>query len=232
MFILTGDTHRDFSKIELFWQSHNYLSNDLTITVLGDAGINYYSDKQDIILKEQLSKLPISLFFIHGNHELRPANISTYKEVEMFGSSVYREEKYKNLIFAKDGEVYLIENKKILVIGGAYSADKYTRLARGEKWFADEQPSQTVKKQTEENLKRFNWDIDYVLSHTCPIQYEPIDTYTLKIDQSKVDKSTEIWLSEIEKTLSYKKWFCGHFHIDREVDKILFLYEKFVNLDC
>jgi len=29
-----------------------------------------------------------------------------------------------------------------------------------------------------------------------------------------VDKSTEIWLDEIEEQLDYKKWYCGHYHIE------------------
>ena len=38
----------------------------------------------------------------------------------MFDGKVFIEEEYPNLIFAKDGEIYNINNKSFLVIGGAY----------------------------------------------------------------------------------------------------------------
>ena len=43
---------------------------------------------------------------------------------------VWVEDKYPNLLFAKDGEVYDFDGYKCLVIGGAYSVDKYWRIFR------------------------------------------------------------------------------------------------------
>ena len=58
---------------------------------------------------------------------------------------VYYEEDYPNLLFAKDGEIYNFNKHKVLVIGGAYSVDKYFRLARGYNWYESEQPSEKNK---------------------------------------------------------------------------------------
>ena len=112
---------------------------DNMLIVLGDVGINYYLNEEDKNYKEYLKKLKLKLFCVRGNHEERPENISTYKEVEMFGGKVLIEEEYPNLIFAKDRDNYNIDGKKILVIGGAYSVDKQYRLLHGYKWFKDEQ---------------------------------------------------------------------------------------------
>lgn len=51
------------------------------------------------------------------------------------------------------------------------------------------------------------WDnkIDVILSHTCPLKYEPSEVFLSGIDQSTVDKSTEKWLDRIEETIDYKK---------------------------
>lgn len=73
---------------------------------------------------QKIKKLNINLFCIQGNHEERPENISTYKEIDMLGGKVFIEEEFLSLIFAKNGEIYTIDNKKVLVIGGAYSVDK------------------------------------------------------------------------------------------------------------
>jgi ser/thr protein phosphatase family protein len=51
------------------------------------------------------------------------------------------------------------------------------------------------------------------------------------IDQSSVDDSTERWLDEIEKTANYKAWLCGHWHIDKRIDKLSFLFDDIVALD-
>jgi hypothetical protein len=46
------------------------------------------------------------------------------------------------------------------------------------------------------------------------------------IDQSKVDKTTEFWLSDIESKLVYGRWYFGHFHENREFENATMLYEE------
>lgn len=41
---------------------------------------------------------------------------------------------------------------KTIVIGGAYSVDKFYRLSKGYNWFEDEQPSDEIKAYVESNL--------------------------------------------------------------------------------
>ena len=87
MVYITGDTHGNFNRIKNFCARNNTTKNDILI-ILGDAGINYDLDGKDEYLKYQLNKLPITLFCIHGNHEERPENISSYIEIELFGGKV------------------------------------------------------------------------------------------------------------------------------------------------
>ena len=119
MIYITGDTHRDFTRLDKM----EFNKDDLLI-ILGDAGINYYLNEEDNKFKEYLKKYDVKMFCIRGNHEERPEKINTYKEINMFGGKVYIEENYPYLIFAKDGEEYNIDGKRVLVIGGAYSVDK------------------------------------------------------------------------------------------------------------
>lgn len=181
MIYITGDTHRDFSRIyKLKKDSYNML------ILLGDVGINYYLNEEDKNCKEYLKKLKLKLFCVRGNHEERPENISTYKEVEMFGGKVFIEEEYPNLVFAKDGETYNIDGKKILVIGGAYSVDKQYRLLHGYEWFKDEQLTEIEMDNILNKIKGMHFDI--VLTHTCPYKYEPREVFMRGLDQTKVDK--------------------------------------------
>ena len=68
--------------------------------------------------------------------------------------------------------------------------------------------------------------MDVVLSHTCPLKYEPREVFLPGIDQSTVDKSTEQWLDTIEDKLTYTKWYCGHYHLQKTIDKMQFLFES------
>lgn len=148
MIYITGDTHGNFKRIKEFCQKMNTNTDDILI-ILGDAGINYHLNEFDDDLKRGLSKLPITLFCIHGNHEARPHTIESYEETKWRGGTVYIEPKYPNIIFAKDGEIYDFDGKKTIVIGGAYSVDKEVRLVRGWKWFKDEQPGRWAKRRVE-----------------------------------------------------------------------------------
>ena len=105
----------------------------------------------------------------------------------MFGGKVFIEDDYPNLIFAKDGEVYNIDGKSVLVIGGAYSVDKEYRIMYGHKWFKNEQLSVKEINDILEKVKGKHFDI--VLTHTCPYKHEPREVFMQGLDQSKVDKS-------------------------------------------
>ena len=78
------------------------------------------------------------------------------------------------------------------------------------------------KEQVKENRQ-----VDVVLSHTCPYKYEPVEAFLPMINQDTVDDSTEHWLDEIEEQLAYDAWMCGHWHINKRIDKLHFLFHDF-----
>jgi len=231
MVVLTGDTHRVFDRIFEFCVEYETTSEDI-IVILGDAGINYYLDSSDELLKEELLGLNATLFLIHGNHEERPYNIGNYEEMSWHGGIVYYEEEYPNLLFAKDGEIFDFNGKKVMVIGGAYSVDKNYRLSRKMPWFESERPDYFVKSYVESQLDRIDWKVNYVFSHTVPFSYMPREAFLPNIDSNSVDNSTEEWLETIEKKLNYERWFAGHYHIDWSMDRIQILFEDYLELDA
>lgn len=182
MIYITGDTHREFYKL------HD-IEKNMLITLV-DVGINYYLYKRDKMLKEQSNSYNIKPFCVQGNHEESPENISTYKEINMFGGKAFIKEEYQNIIFAKNGKLYDI-GKKVLVIGGAYSIDKNYRIIYGYPWFKDEQLS---KEEVDNILNKYKGQyIDIILSHTRPLKYESIEVFMKGINQSDVDKSMGIF---------------------------------------
>lgn len=226
---ITGDTHRDFARIQEFCEFAQTSQDDIMV-ILGDAGINYYLDETDINLKNELSEYPITFFCIHGNHEESPSEIDTYEEIEWQGGIAYAEPEYPNLIFAKDGEIYDFDGKKAMAIGGAYSIDKGYRLHNGMQWFETEQPDDTIMSFVENQLDKLKWKIDYIFSHTAPLKYEPTDVFIPGLNQENVDKTTEKWLDKIEDKLDYKHWFLGHYHTDRYEGRVSIMFEEIEEL--
>lgn len=230
MIYITGDTHRDFERIYEFCEENGTTQEDILI-ILGDAGINYFLNYQDEQLKQELSELPVTLFCIHGNHEERPTEIDSYEEQDWHGGIVYIEPEFPNLLFAKDGEIYELNGRRVLVIGGAYSIDKYYRLRNGLHWFETEQPDEFIKRYVQAQLDKAGWQVDDVLTHTAPLAYEPTWAFIPGIDQSRVDKTTEEWLDKIEQKLQYENWYCGHYHVEDQQGRVRIMFEDYIELE-
>ena len=229
MIYYTGDTHGDVEKLYTFKERFG-LTTDDTIVILGDAGWNYDQGTHDRLAKTFLKRMSVTIFSIHGNHEERPYNLPGYHEAEWHGGKVYVEDAFPNVLFGKDGEVYDLDGHNAIVIGGAYSVDKPFRLARGYRWFASEQPDDAIKARVEAKLESLGWKINVVLSHTCPQKFVPVEAFMSCVDQSAVDRSTEEWLDRIEDRLTYNHWLCGHWHIDKTIDRFRFVMDNFVTL--
>lgn len=225
MYYITGDTHGDFTRIERFCERFHPTRDDVMI-ILGDAGFNYYGGKRDQRVKQRMAEMPFTIFSIHGNHEMRPGKIPSYHLQQWHGGMVFVEDAYPSLLFAVDGEVFDMGGLQTIAIGGAYSVDKYYRLMNGWNWWPDEQPTPEMKKGIEKCLDYQHWKVDVVLSHTVPLKYEPVEVFLPQIDQSQVDKSTETWLDSIEDLLAYRHWYAGHYHTEKEIDRLTLLFES------
>ena len=229
MIYITGDTHRDFSRIKTFCKEHGTNQNDDVMIILGDAGINYFCDHRDDEYKRYLQKFPVTFFCVHGNHEMRPWHCAGMIVRDWHGAPAYHQEAYPNIYYAMDASIYHFAGYRCLVIGGAYSVDKYYRLSRGWHWFPDEQPTEEIKKQVDRAIAE-NSDISVVLSHTCPYQYIPKEAFLSSIDQSTVDDSTERYLDTVKERVNYQKWYCGHWHTNKAIDKMQFLFEDVMKI--
>lgn len=220
---ITGDVHGDFFELQQWCCAMELKKSDI-IVILGDVALNYFGGWKDYKRKKKANALGPEIFCIHGNHEMRPEDAGCYELIDWYGGKVWQQPEFPNLIFAKDGEIYDLDGKKVIVLGGAYSVDKYYRLAHDYQWFPNEQPSAEIKKFAEEQLAKVNWKVDTAFSHTCPYKYRPLEAMIHGIDQSTIDTTTEEWLDLIEDKLDYKKWYCGHWHINKRIDKMEFLF--------
>lgn len=231
-FFLTGDCHRNFSRFKDFIIQHPV--EQIGMIILGDAGININRETDDFYFKRALAKKypNITFYLVRGNHEERPNNVTGMCAMydQYVDGSVYLEPKFPHIKYFIDGGVYRINHLKTLVIGGAYSVDKFYRLERNLPWFASEQL--TAEEQTYIAARTKQEKFDIVLTHTCPITWEPTDLFLPMINQQQVDKTMENFLQEIKENISWKYWFFGHYHEDRmERPYVRMFYRDIVSLD-
>lgn len=230
-FYVTGDCHGNFDKICNFIKRNSDLKN-IVIFIVGDVGLNYFSDNRDIARKEELDRLNATFICLRGNHDKNHQKMDSYKKVNKYGGIMYKEKEFQNIFFTKDGEIYDINGCKIFCCGGAYSVDKYYRIENGWGWFEDEQPQKEDITNAVENIRKNNYKVNIIMTHTCPYFAIPKHMFLSGIDQSKVDNTTEIWLeSLLDNGLEFDKWFCGHYHLDGEYKDIEFLYKDFICLN-
>ena len=214
-----GDTHGNFDFLPYFCEENQTDYQDILV-ILGDAGLLYYGENkaQEKYLKKYVAEQPITIVCVRGNHEDRPKNRSKMEVVTICQKEIvgtfYYEPEYSSILYAIDGENYVIQGKTCFVVGGAYSVDKWYRLQMGWKWFPDEELT-----DEEMNLilsKTKNAKYDHIFTHTCPEPWEPTDLFLSCIDQNSVSKRMEKFLWALSKNFEWGHWWFGHYHTDRK----------------
>ena len=238
--LIAGDTHSSFNR---FRKIQRIVPKDEKwgVIILGDAGINFFLDhnQQDRDLKQHIKRnYPnLEFFCVRGNHEQRPELIPGMRlsrNNDVVGM-VYEEEEFPSIHYLLDGATYLINDKKTLVLGGAYSVDKELRLEREALgkyggWFPHEQLDSHERAMILNNVRGKHFDA--VLSHTCPVSWEPTEVFLSCVDQSKVDKTMEKWLEEVKDSITFDRWWFGHYHTDKMVNEKAFILFKSIKEFC
>lgn len=227
---ITGDTHGDMKRFSYLLDEPN--PKNVAVIILGDAGVNYYLNQRDKRTKEILKNYLFRFYLVRGNHEARPEDIETMIEIydQDVKNFVYMEPEYPSIRYLKDGGIYNINGYRTLVIGGAYSVDKFYRLERGWTWFDREQ-------LTGEELGNIRGEVfgekfDLVLTHTCPFSWRPTDLFLSFIDQDSVDNFMEYALENIKEEINWDVWLFAHYHTDRaERPGVEIYYRAIENLD-
>lgn len=93
-------------------------------------------------------------------------------------------------------------------MGGGLSVDQNHRIPRIS-WWPQEYPSQTEKDNAIKNLEANNWEVDYVITHTCPLSAMPsleplMPPWSPSFDDKKDDELSVWFDTEICPKLKYK----------------------------
>ncbi len=228
---LTGDVHgMPDDRFEAWnFPEGEELTRDDHLIILGDFSMPYDMLEDDSDLRE-LNAKPWTTLFIDGNHEQHD-HLASLPESEWHGGIVHRYPEYRNIIHLMRGEVYEIDGHSFFCMGGAQSMDKAIQQEWGT-WYPEEMPDESEYANAEQNLARYDWDVDFVLTHTCADRMleAAIGGNGLANAEIVTDELTD-FLDDLEDGLQYEHWFFGHFHNDCELDdKHTVLYQSIVDL--
>lgn len=213
---ITGDTHGAVaSRVGQLLYNNNVIPEETALIILGDAGLNYYSGKKDRKHKAEVEEKGVYVYCVRGNHEARPGEKLGMHLIndEFVGGAVWIEDEFPHIRYFTEWGIYNIEGMHTLVIGGAYSVDKYYRIAQGFKWFENEQLTDFEMDSCYRNTKDRHFDL--VLAHTCPKSWQPTDLFLGVVDQSTVDDTMEKWLDKLMANIDWDLYLFGHYHADR-----------------
>ena len=222
MIYVTGDTHAniDISKLNMdkFPQQKDLTKNDYLI-ICGDFGLVWDGSRREMWWQDWLSNKNFTTLWVDGNHE----NFDILYEfplMDKFGGKV--REIAPDIYHLDRGQVLTIDGKKIFVMGGARSTDKECRIEHIS-WWKQEMPSQEEMEHAISSLDKAGWSVDYVITHCAPRSVQK-----LIADWYENDPMVS-FLERIYADLNFKKWYFGHYHIDKQFnEQFVALYNKVI----
>ena len=238
MIFITGDIHGVPTKLlkknfpEQLSMKKNIENN--YVIILGDFGIIWDyrgEDKEEKYWLDYLEERPFATLFLDGNHDCFP-RINQFPVVDFYKGKAHQIR--NNVYHLIRGEIYEIESKKFFVFGGGQTHDiedglldmndpnlkrKKQLLKKqhkthfriiGKEWWPEELPNEDEMLNGLNNLEKYNYEIDYILSHT------PSTSNFYEISNcNHFDKNILTdYLDDIKTKTKYKKHFMGHMHID------------------
>ena len=231
MIYLTGDTHGDIDIGKITtrsWPLQKELTRDDYLIVCGDFGAVWSGDRKDDYLLKWHENKTYTTLWVDGNHENFDA-LSEYPVVQWHGGKVQLIRPH--VIHLMRGQIYNIGGKTFFTFGGGLSIDRADRK-EGRSWWPQEAPSEEEIEEARNNLAAHHHQVDYVISHAAP-QSVLWNHLPCRKAVMRLECPCEIFLEGVLRQVKYKAWFCGHYHLDTDVEemRVRVLYREIVELD-
>lgn len=248
---LTGDIHGNPIRLapDCFYEQNEFSreKENNTVIICGDFGV-VWSKEEIRTEKEKLDWLesrPFTTVFVDGNHD-NHKRLATYPIKEWNGGKVH--EIRPHVLHLIRGEVYVIEGKKFFCFGGASSHDisdgiipeenwkekaselekqgKYMYRVKDVSWWEEELPTEDEMDNGWENLKKHDYEVDYIITHSPPASVIALLGFGL-YEQDVLTR----YLEEIRAKTKFHKHFMGHMHVNRVLnEKDILLYEQIIRI--
>ena len=121
----------------------------------------------------------------------------------------------------------IVQHRRISNLHDGRSEYDRTHRIQGKTWFTEEIPNEQERATALETLDAADWACDFVITHCAPSSSaQGISEHTDRLEIHPMDEYTD-WLQTIQDRLTYRHWFCGHYHIDAQIqDKTTALYNR------
>ena len=222
MVFVTGDLHGNFERFKpkYFPEQARMTKQDIMICA-GDFGGVWFGDSRDDETLDWLERLPFTLVFVCGNHENYDA-LARYPVAEWHGGKVHRVRPH--VLHLMRGQVFELESYRFFTMGGAKSHDTNHRIDHIS-WWRQELPSDEEYSEALQNLERYNWQVDYIITHCAPTSIALMGSR-----HNEADRLTD-FLQEVRERAKYYYWLFGHYHDNKAVDeKHILLWEQIVQI--
>ena len=222
MIYVTGDLHGNFERFKpkYFPEQARMTKRDIMICA-GDFGGVWFGDSRDDETLDWLERLPFTLAFVCGNHENYDA-LERYPVDDWHGGKVHRIRPH--VLHLMRGQVYKLEGYRFFTMGGAKSHDTNHRINHIS-WWRQELPSDEEYSEALQNLERYNWQVDYIITHCAPTSIALMGSR-----HNEADRLTD-FLQEVQERAKYHYWLFGHYHDNKAIDeKHILLWEQIVQI--
>ncbi len=210
MIYVTGDFHgmiqrfgKTFLPEEPRWTAADYL------IICGDFGFLFQDDEEEQRQLDEIAKKPYTILWVDGNHENFHA-LARYPVEEWHGGRIHRIR--DNLFHLMRGQVFEIDGSTFFTMGGAYSIDRAWRK-KDESYWEEEQPTDEEYKEAAKNLKKHDFNVDYVLTHTAPAEI----IRRMNHVPDRHDAELTGFLDWVMYETKFRHWFFGHWHYDHDI---------------
>lgn len=232
MILVTGDCHGDFARLLTFDRGARFTKRDYVV-VCGDFGYFPEADVMDERL-DTLNAAPFTTLFVDGNHE-DFCSLNSLPEEQWMGGRVHFLR--PSVIHLMRGELFCVDGVKLFSFGGARSTDIRSGLfdvndyrfgendaelfedikaaeqaglmyrVVNKTWWREELPSQDEMARGLDRLKSAG-KVDAIFTHCAPDSVQ--STYFPDTDANEFTA----YLDTVRKTVKFKRWFFGHYHMD------------------
>lgn len=209
MIYVTGDMHGDFS---LFSQKKfKSIKEGDTLIVCGDFGFIWNGDSKEKKILDKLAKKKYTVCFVDGTHENFKL-IDKFPVVNFAGGKAHKIR--DNVLHLMRGQIFEIEGEKIFAMGGGESPDIDLRPNPAE-WSDLEIPSRSEMREGAQNLEKYNYKIDYVITHEPAQKIK--NFLKLKDNETANVSGLNAYFQELSSVCTFTRWFFGSLHEDKFV---------------
>ena len=187
------------------------------IIICGDFTFIYDGTNERIEGLKKLAEEKCEILFVCGNHE-NFVELSKFPEINKYGGRV--KSIANNVSYMLRGNIYYIDGFSFFAFGGGYSNPQHQSLL----WQEQEIPNHSEIQFAYNTLNKANRSVDYIITHSAPNDILNLLNITPFFSNTEFTD----FLSFIYNNVRFKKWFCGHYHIDSSINNNTFsiVYDK------